>query len=822
MAFDFRANQIRTSKIIASGSTGSPGRLLIYPVDAASDLAGGINSSLFDLSGIGGDVFAYFSGSIGGKGTSGVSVFGGDFIASGSIFSFGGLSGSLTKLTDGTSYLVEGTNITIVTQSNGSIIISASGGTSITAPSSSVIYANLANTPTGTTAFVFNDNNNVLAISGSNESLYLGVPASEALPNNISASVGIAHNGSVVFRNKANSTWWRGLTGDSALGLGDNSLVLGNVTWDRLVGAINGSIVYTLSSSNSYISGAIKFPQGLSGSLTTLTDGSSYLQEGTNISIVTQSNGSITISSTGGGSTQFVDSASRLRTTASLAIGGTQFAQQVSPGVTFYVSGNINSLPDNSPGSCALSGGDTWVSGNLGTITSQGGLNFAVFNQGGVYVGTASYNQAGNSNPGVNNMYISGVLKAGAFSPLISAGAASASIITGHAKAIFGEESGNTQRRLIVMTASNVIAVGDANNTVHLSSSLFDVYTAGQRRFRMSNLGAFSIGALTGDDSGLGGTLNMGNNTPIYMQDTGNNFRAILSYDANNIIRIGETAANLGQVKLAGTTVGVYATFSRSYTLAMGDDEVGVVSKKADGTIRGADQPNGSVTNISGANLVIRPGKGSGLAPPGIVLIQGLLSGTTGTTTHTTKDVALFNSYYGMQLVGVASSSLQAASSTYSGSLQYLSDTGQLMLLSGSTWKDISRGVNDRIMVAGALTTFATSSTRAMVGQFEFNPNEYTPPLEIYFRSILSVMTGANVTGSVSIYNLTSGSYVEIGGVGVTTLDVTGSTPTLVTSVNLRNATNFYANQSGIYELRVHTTNILSSSTCGIGEIIIR
>ena len=43
------------------------------------------------------------------------------------------------------------------------------------------------------------------------------------------------------------------------------------------------------------------FYNGLSGSLQTLTDGSSYLVEGSNISIVTQSNGQVAISTTGGG-----------------------------------------------------------------------------------------------------------------------------------------------------------------------------------------------------------------------------------------------------------------------------------------------------------------------------------------------------------------------------------------------------------------------------------------------------------------------------------------------------------------------------------------
>jgi len=49
------------------------------------------------------------------------------------------------------------------------------------------------------------------------------------------------------------------------------------------------------------VAGATKFTQGLSGSLTKLTDGTSYLVAGTNISIATGSNGAVTISTSGGG-----------------------------------------------------------------------------------------------------------------------------------------------------------------------------------------------------------------------------------------------------------------------------------------------------------------------------------------------------------------------------------------------------------------------------------------------------------------------------------------------------------------------------------------
>jgi len=92
---------------------------------------------------VGTDVFFFVSGSIEATdpNENRVSVFGGDLVVSGTFLLESdyleitgtlvvteGVSGSITKLADGTSYLIAGSNITIVSQSNGSVRISSAGG----------------------------------------------------------------------------------------------------------------------------------------------------------------------------------------------------------------------------------------------------------------------------------------------------------------------------------------------------------------------------------------------------------------------------------------------------------------------------------------------------------------------------------------------------------------------------------------------------------------------------------------------------------------------------------------------------------------------
>lgn len=87
MAKDFKANQIRTSKIVISGSeSGKPG-LLIYSASDATNFAGGYQSDM--LTNVGSDVYLFVSGnnsSIQGSDRSKVTLFGGDVVVSGTFF----------------------------------------------------------------------------------------------------------------------------------------------------------------------------------------------------------------------------------------------------------------------------------------------------------------------------------------------------------------------------------------------------------------------------------------------------------------------------------------------------------------------------------------------------------------------------------------------------------------------------------------------------------------------------------------------------------------------------------------------------------------
>jgi len=107
-----------------------------------------------------------------------------------------------------------------------------------------------------------------------------------------------------------------------------------------------------------------------------------------------------------------------------------------------------------------------------------------------------------------------------------------------------------------------------------------------------------------------------------------------------------------------------------------------------------------------------------------------------------------------------------------------------------------------RLEVLDYYSTNATSDTAA--GQVIFPANQFTGSIVLYG---VIANSDSTATGSVRLYNVTSGAYVELGGPGNEYLSVSGTTPTIVSSVNLISASNFNSSSQAIYELQVSSSN---------------
>jgi len=204
-----------------------------------------------------------------------------------------GFSGSLTKLSDGKSYLVAGNNIGITTGSNGSITISSSmNGAAVIAGSDRQIQFNDGGEFGASPGLSYNKNTQavtgtyVVASTGFSGSLTRLTDGSSYLVAGPGISIATGSNGSVVITND-------GTVGDITSVNAGNGL-LGGGTSGNVTLSVNDSVVATVSGTT--FTGVTKHSAGLSGSLTNLTDGSSYLRAGDGIVVLTGSNGSVTIS----------------------------------------------------------------------------------------------------------------------------------------------------------------------------------------------------------------------------------------------------------------------------------------------------------------------------------------------------------------------------------------------------------------------------------------------------------------------------------------------------------------------------------------------
>ena len=165
--------------------------------------------------------------------------------------------------------------------------------------------------------------------------------------------------------------------------------------------------ILRVNSGSVEITGSLVSTLGISGSLTKLSDGTSYLIAGANVTITTGSNGAVTISAAsgggGGGSSYFTDPVSgKLNTTGSLALAGnlgdTYTTANAGADTHFFVSGSKGTIANRSTSGLSVFGGDIIASGSITLdngsghgilhMTAGGELSLRNRYQGGYFVGS--------------------------------------------------------------------------------------------------------------------------------------------------------------------------------------------------------------------------------------------------------------------------------------------------------------------------------------------------------------------------------------------------------------------------------------------------
>lgn len=304
MTYDFRASQVRTNKIIASGSTETNAALLIYPFASALNQSGSINTAVFATGSIGSDVFLYVSGAVNSMGTStqGTTLFGGDLKVSGafmtlnSIQSYGSvIAYSTFSAFQSASFLSDATIFGGNYVSGPFIAYSTSrlvGATTISGAITSINTASFSG-----------------PVTASNTALFSGATTFSSTLNAVSTA---SFAGPVT---GSNTFLWTGATTFSGTMTSVNSASFSGVA---------------TFSNNLVVTGK------LSGSLQTLSNGNPYLKAGPNITIVTESNGAVAISASAGTTYTMNSWLDFLR--QRFATYPAEFSGDITAGVKFYTT----------------------------------------------------------------------------------------------------------------------------------------------------------------------------------------------------------------------------------------------------------------------------------------------------------------------------------------------------------------------------------------------------------------------------------------------------------------------------------------------------
>ena len=621
-----------------------------------------------------------------------------------------GLSGSLTSLTDGSPYLIAGSNIIIATQSNGAISISS------TASAVDSFFQSSINDSIFTTGSVAIRGTNSLISSsynaGSDVFFYVsgstnvsGSSAKIALFGGdlvTSGSISVSNGGSIVGN----------LTAVNNVGiLGDL-----NVMSDALIaGDITGSFGLKIASGSSF-GGVARFESGLSGSLTKLRDGSSYLIAGSNIIISSASNGAISISSTasGTGGDSFFQSlvTGSIFTTGSVAIRGanTLISSSYSVGsdVFFYVSGSTNVT--GSTAKVALFGGDIVTSGSISV------------SNGGSVVGNLT---------AVNNVGILGDLNvmsdaliAGDITGSASLRIASGSTFNGPAKfnsGLSGSLTNLSDGSSYIRAGSNITVSTSSNGSLTISS-----IASGASYFNSTTQGSiFTTGSVSfsGNQVGIDAPTDIGNDVFFYVSG---------SIGSKNTSTQG-TAVFGGDVRVSGSlTVG-----TGSVTITSNDIQFGDSATKIE------KSGNNLKISLSGGNLLIASGAISSN------------SGLTGSLTRLSDGTPYLLAGNGISITTGSSGAITITNDGTVGDITGV--TAGTGLTGGGLSGSVSLTINNSIVATVSGTTF-TGATKHNAGLSGSLTSLTDGTSYLIAGSNLTISTGSN--GAVTINSL-SASYIN-------------------------------------------------------------
>ena len=645
-----------------------------------------------------------------------------------------GFSGSITKLKDGTNYLLAGPNITITTNSNGSVAITGSAGSSSPSYWISNISGNIFTTGSAD-------------ITGS-----------------------LVASGSI-----------RSLTGFTGSLLGTASYAAQAATASYVLQAVSASYAYTASlagvatSSLNANTASYLVDTGFSGSLTRLKDGTSYLLAGPNVTITTNSNGSIAISGSASVSSPaywLSNVAGNIFTTGSVDITGSLVA-----------SGSIRAL--------------TGFTGSL--------------------LGTASYaSQAATASyvlQAVSSSYAYTASLAGVATSSLNANTASYLVDTGFSGSLTRLKDGTNY----LLAGPNITITTSSNGSIQISGSYIDIdpiywvsnaagniFTTGSVDITGSLISSGSIRALTGFTGSLLGTASYASQA------------ATASYVLQAV-----SASYAYTASFAGVATSSLNANTASYLVDAGFS--GSLTKLKDGTDYLLAGPNITITTssngsvqISGSYVDIDPVywtsnvagnifttgsvdiTGSLVASGSIRALTGFTGSLLGTASYASQAAtasyvlqAVSSSYaYTASLAGVATSSLNANTASYlvdtgfSGSLTRLKDGTQYLLAGPNI--TVTTNSNGSIAISGSA---AASSPSYWVSNS--TANIFTTGSVDITGSLVSSGSIKALTGfSGSHTKLTDGTNYLLAGPNVTI--TTNSNGAIAISASLAGATNYW------------------------------